>query len=200
MWSVPLPSWSTDFCRGAPRPELARVLTRPVPALGSIRSPWSAASAWPVRRRPRDPTPGTSSAPHADDHRHARLVAGTRAIRDRAAPTGYAVQILYLFAFGLPMTAVAAMITAPRRSSIRSTQAPLASVASALADQRWRRHHVGTGRLVPLIAFTVVVLPMGRCRARRRRHRAVASRLHLVTPQSADSIGLVRAPYRNTSL
>jgi len=76
------------------------------------------------------------------------------------------------------MTAVAAMITGARDAPLsRSTQAPL-----AFCPQRARRPS-GLGGvimwvpagLVPLIAFTVVFFPMGRCRARRRRHAAVAS-------------------------
>ena len=68
------------------------------------------------------------------------------------------MQILYLFAFGLPMTAVAAMITGAETLLYPFyARAPRLLSLSPLADQRlggvimW----VPAG-LVPLIAFTVV--------------------------------------------
>ena len=73
-------------------------------------------------------------------------------------PVSYAAQILYLFAFGVPMTAVAAMITAADQPLYPFyAAAPRITDLDVLADQRlgglimW----VPAG-LVPLVAFTVV--------------------------------------------
>jgi cytochrome c oxidase assembly factor CtaG len=70
----------------------------------------------------------------------------------------YAAQILYLFAFGLPMTAVAAMITGAETLLYPFyASAPRILPLTPLADQRlggvimW----VPAG-FVPLVAFTVV--------------------------------------------
>ena len=70
----------------------------------------------------------------------------------------HAAQILYLFAFGLPMTAVAAMITAAETLLYPFyANAPRLIALSPLADQRlggvimW----VPAG-IVPLVAFTIV--------------------------------------------
>jgi putative membrane protein len=70
----------------------------------------------------------------------------------------YAAQILYLFAFGVPMTAVAAMITAAEQPLYPFyAAAPRITELDVLADQRlgglimW----VPAG-IVPLVAFTVV--------------------------------------------
>jgi putative membrane protein len=76
----------------------------------------------------------------------------------RAPRLPYAAQILYLFVFGLPMTAVAAMITGAERVLYPFYDAaPELFGLSPLADQRlggvimW----VPAG-MVPLLAFTVV--------------------------------------------
>ncbi|HEY3066395.1 MAG TPA: cytochrome c oxidase assembly protein [Methylomirabilota bacterium] len=73
-------------------------------------------------------------------------------------PASYPAQILYLFAFGMPMTAVAAMITAAEQPLYPFyAAAPRITGLDVLADQRlgglimW----VPAG-LVPLVAFTVV--------------------------------------------
>ena len=75
-----------------------------------------------------------------------------------APPLPYGAQLLYLFAFGLPMTIVAAMITgADALLYPLSNAAPRLAVPDALADQRlgglimW----VPAG-LIPLAAFTAV--------------------------------------------
>jgi putative membrane protein len=73
-------------------------------------------------------------------------------------PVHYGAQILYLFAFGMPMTVVAAMITGAEALLYTSyAEAPRVFDLSPLADQRlggvlmW----VPAG-LVPLLAFTAV--------------------------------------------
>jgi putative membrane protein len=75
-----------------------------------------------------------------------------------APPLHYGAQILYLFAFGIPMTAVAAMITGAEQVRYPFYgEAPSLFGLTPLADQRlggvimW----VPAG-LIPLLAFTVV--------------------------------------------
>ena len=77
----------------------------------------------------------------------------------RLAPAlPYAAQLLYLFVFGIPMTVVAAMITAAERVLYPFYEAaPRLFTISPLEDQRlggvimW----VPSG-LIPLAAFTIV--------------------------------------------
>jgi len=157
------PSWMLDtllrplWAYRATR-AVARTLTRPLPAFAI----WSVALVvWHV--------PG----PHAlalEDHRwhvvqHLTLLgAGTlgwwpilsRATLAPALP--YAAQLLYLFAFGVPMTVVAAFVTGAERVLYPFyAAAPRVFALSALEDQRlggvvmW----VPAG-LIPLLAFTVV--------------------------------------------
>jgi len=137
---------------------LARVLTRPVPALGLYSI---ALVGWHL------PGPyGVALEIHAwhiVQHLTLMITATLAwwpvlARSEIARPQPYAVQILYLFAFGLPMTAVAAMITGAETLLYPFyASAPRLLSLSALADQRlggvimW----VPAG-LVPLIAFTVV--------------------------------------------
>ena len=73
-------------------------------------------------------------------------------------PLPYAAQLLYLFVFGMPMTVVAAMVTAAERVLYPFYEAaPRITDLSALADQRlggvimW----VPSG-LIPLAVFTAV--------------------------------------------
>src|SRR4029453_11252584 len=73
-------------------------------------------------------------------------------------PLPYAAQLLYLFVFGMPMTVVAAMVTAAERVLYPFYEAaPRITELTALADQRlggvimW----VPSG-LIPLAAFTAV--------------------------------------------
>jgi putative membrane protein len=75
-----------------------------------------------------------------------------------APPLPYAAQLLYLFVFGMPMTVVAAMVTAAETVLYPFYEAaPRITDLTALADQRlggvimW----VPSG-LIPLIAFTAV--------------------------------------------
>jgi putative membrane protein len=137
---------------------LARVLTRPVPALGLYSI---ALVGWHL------PGPyGVALEIHAwhiVQHLTLMITATLAwwpvlARSEIARRQPYAVQILYLFAFGLPMTAVAAMITGAETLLYPFyAGAPRLLSLSALADQRlggvimW----VPAG-LVPLFAFTVV--------------------------------------------
>jgi cytochrome c oxidase assembly factor CtaG len=75
-----------------------------------------------------------------------------------APPLPYGAQILYLFVFGMPMTVVAAMITAAEEVLYPFyALAPRVTALTALEDQRlggivmW----VPAG-LIPLVAFTIV--------------------------------------------
>jgi putative membrane protein len=156
------PSWMIDSVL-APlhrRPLLAgaaRQLTRPVPALGLYAA---ALAVWHL--------PGpfdravASPAWHAAEH--AVLVATAflawwpvLSPSRLLPPLHYGAQILYLFAFGLPMTAVAAMITGADEVLYPFyAEAARGAGIDALADQRlggilmW----VPAG-IVPLAAFTV---------------------------------------------
>jgi putative membrane protein len=153
------PGWMID---GLLRPRwlarLARAITRPVPALGlhavvlvgwHLPGPYALAlevHAWHIAQ-------------------HLTLIATAtiawwpvlgRSMRAPRVP--YAAQILYLFAFGVPMSAVAAMVTAaPELLYPFYAAAPAVVAWSPLSDQRlggvlmW----VPAG-LVPLVAFTVV--------------------------------------------
>jgi putative membrane protein len=157
------PRWMADALvvrLGRPRAlgALARVVTRPVPALALYAV---ALIGWHL--------PGPYGAA-LEDHRwhvveHLALIATALVAwwpvlsPSRLLPRlHYGAQILYLFAFGIPMTVVAAMIT-----GAESTLYPFYAAAprlfelTALADQRlgglimW----VPAG-LIPLLAFTVV--------------------------------------------
>ena|SRR5436190_3561046 len=150
------PGWMVD---GVARPAwLARRLTRPVPALMLYAI---ALIGWHL--------PGPYGAA-LDNHawhivQHLTLMATAtlawwpvlaRSATARALP--YGAQILYLFAFGFPMTAVAAMITGAETLLYPFyAAAPRLLSLSALADQRlggvimW----VPAG-LVPVVAFTIV--------------------------------------------
>jgi putative membrane protein len=76
----------------------------------------------------------------------------------RAARLPYAAQILYLFAFGLPMTAVAAMITGAETVLYPFYEAaPRLFGLSPLTDQRLGGVMMWVpAALVPLVAFTIV--------------------------------------------
>lgn len=75
-----------------------------------------------------------------------------------APPVAYAAQILYLFAFGIPMTAVAAMITGAEHLLYPFyAAAPRLLGLSPLADQRLGGVLMWVpAAVVPLAAFTVV--------------------------------------------
>jgi putative membrane protein len=156
---VAAPAWMID---GLLRPRwlarLARGLTRPLPALGVYAV---ALIGWHL------PSPyGLALEVHAwHIVQHLTLMAASTLAwwpvvgRSTGAPRlPYAAQILYLFAFGFPMMAVAAMITAAERLLYPFyAAAPRFFGLTALADQRlggvimW----VPAG-IVPLAAFTVV--------------------------------------------
>jgi len=137
---------------------LARALTRPVPALGLYTM---VLVGWHL------PAPYRFALEHHPWHivQHLTMMAGAGLAwwpvlaRSRIAPhLSYGAQILYLFAFGFPMTAVAAMITGAETLLYPFyATAPRLFAVSALADQRlggvimW----VPAG-LVPLVAFTIV--------------------------------------------
>ena len=135
---------------------VARTLTRPLVALGA----WTVALfAWHL------PGPYAAALGSHAIHfvQHAVLVsAAVLAWWPVASPSRrlpalpYAAQILYLFAFGMPMTIVAAMITGAEHV-LYPFDNPPATALAPLEDQRlggiimW----VPAG-VVPLVAFTVV--------------------------------------------
>ena len=137
---------------------VARVVTRPVPALVIYTV---VLVGWHL------PGPYALALEHHGWHivEHLTLLAGATLawwpVLSRATllpPLPYAAQILYLFAFGLPMTAVAAMITGAETLLYPFyADAPRAFGLTPIADQRlggilmW----VPAG-LVPLVAFTIV--------------------------------------------
>jgi putative membrane protein len=153
---VGLPAWMVDAL--AHPAGLVRALTRPVPALGLYTI---ALVGWHL------PGPyGLALEVHAwHIVQHLTLMATATlawwpvlARSDTARRLPYGAQILYLFAFGFPMTAVAAMITGAETLLYPFYEtAPRLLSLSALADQRlggvimW----VPAG-LVPLVAFTIV--------------------------------------------
>ena len=153
------PAWMID---GLLRPRwvaaAARAVTRPVPALAIYAV---ALVGWHL-----PPAYGLALDQHAwHVVQHLTFIATSVVAwwpvvaRSRRAPRlPYAAQILYLFAFGIPMTAVAAMITGAEGLIYPFyASAPRLFGLTALADQRlggvimW----VPAG-VVPLIAFTIV--------------------------------------------
>jgi putative membrane protein len=153
------PGWMIDaLLRPAPVLRLARTFTRPLPALATyavVMIGWHLPGAY-----------GLALEVHAwHIVQHLTMMAAAALAwwpvlaRSRRAPRlPYAAQILYLFAFGVPMSAVAAMITgADRLLYPFYAAAPPVVAWSPLVDQRlggvlmW----VPAG-LVPLVAFTVV--------------------------------------------
>jgi putative membrane protein len=153
------PAWMIDgLLRPAALARGSRLLTRPLAALGLYTV---ALVAWHL------PGPYGAALVSHGWHivQHLSLMAAATLAwwpvlgRSARAPRlHYAAQILYLFGFGLPMTAVAAMITAAEDVLYPFYAAAPRIVALApLADQRlgglimW----VPAG-LVPLVAFTVV--------------------------------------------
>jgi putative membrane protein len=156
------PAWMLDtllapLLRRPPLAVLARSLTRPVPALGLY------AAALVVWHLP-GPFDRAVASPgwHAVEHAvlvFAALVAWWPVLSpSRLLPAlHYGAQILYLAAFGMPMTVVAAMITGAEDVLYPFyAEAARAAGIDALADQRlggvlmW----VPAG-VVPLAAFTV---------------------------------------------
>ena len=144
------------------RPRLAgtavRTLTRPIPALALYTL---ALVVWHL------PAPYGAALEHHGLHvvEHLTFMATATLAwwpvlaRSRVAPAlPYGAQILYLFAFGIPMTIVAAMVTGAEEVLYPFyAAAPRVTALSPLADQRlggvlmW----VPAG-LVPLAAFTAV--------------------------------------------
>ncbi|MGH7323629.1 MAG: cytochrome c oxidase assembly protein, partial [Candidatus Rokuibacteriota bacterium] len=149
------PGWMVDgllgVILGGPRwRALARALTRPVPALGLYAG---ALIAWHL------PGPFERAVESHAWHLVAHMVLVAGAIlawwpvlssSRLLPPLPYGAQILYLFAFGIPMTVVAAMIAG-------AEEVLYPRGAAGLDDQRlggiimW----VPAG-LVPLAAFTIV--------------------------------------------
>ena len=156
---VATPAWMIDaLLRPSWLARLARVLTRPLPALTAYAVAligWHLPEAY-----------GLALEVHAwHIVQHLTLMATATIAwwpvlgRSVIAPRlPYAAQILYLFAFGLPMTMVAAMITGAERLlyPFYAAAPPLVSWGP-LVDQRlggvlmW----VPAG-IVPLVAFTIV--------------------------------------------
>jgi putative membrane protein len=154
-----MPAFMLDALVDRPvvRPVLC-VLTRPVPALGlhgAILAFWHVPSAYDAAL--------ASSAWHTVQHAtllgSALLAWWPVMAASRVLPAlPYGAQILYLFAFGFPMTAVAALITNAESLLYHSYElAPRVVALDPLADQRlgglimW----VPAG-LIPVVAFTVV--------------------------------------------
>jgi putative membrane protein len=154
-----IPTWMGDAVLGrGRRAALARALTRPVPALllySIALAGWHFPGPYDAALR--------TSAWHAVQH--ASFVAtavlawwpvlGPSTV---APPVHYGAQILYLFALGMPMTVVAALITgADGLLYTFYADAPRALPLAPLEDQRlggvimW----VPAG-LIPLVAFTAV--------------------------------------------
>ena len=137
---------------------LARAATRPVPALALYSV---ALVGWHL------PVPYGAALAHHRLHvaEHVTLMAAALVAwwpvlspSVRLPRLHYGAQILYLFAFGFPMTAVAAMITGAEHTLYPFyAQAPRLFDLTPLADQRlgglimW----VPAG-MIPLLAFTVV--------------------------------------------
>jgi len=145
------------LARRAPRLVL-RTLTRPVPALTVytiVLVAWHLPGPYDAAMR--------SHALHISEHATlvgAALLAWWPVVSTsgRLPSLPYAAQILYLFAFGMPMTVVAAMITGAEHALYPFyTAAPRITALTALADQRlggvlmW----VPAG-IIPLVAFTAV--------------------------------------------
>lgn len=156
---VAMPAWMIDGPLRRPRiAAIARVLTRPLPALAVYTI---ALVGWHL------PGPYTLALEVHAWHivQHLTLIATSVlawwpvvARSHRAPRLPYAGQVLYLFAFGLPMSFVAAMITAAETLLYPFyAAAPRLFGLTAFADQRlgglimW----VPAG-LVPLVAFTIV--------------------------------------------
>ena len=157
------PAWMADgliapLLRRRPIGALARAATRPVPALGLYVV---ALVGWHL------PGPYGAALEHHAWHVVEHLVMIATALLawwPVLSPSAllprlhYGAQILYLFAFGMPMTVVAAMITGAEHTLYPFYDAaPRVLPLTALADQRlgglimW----VPAG-LMPLVTFTVV--------------------------------------------
>jgi len=145
------------LARRAPRVVL-RTVTRPVPALAVytiVLVAWHLPGPYDAAMR----SHGLHIAEHAMLVGAALLAWWPVASTSRRLPSlPYAAQILYLFAFGMPMTIVAAMITGAEEMLYPFyTVAPNMTALTALADQRlggilmW----VPAG-VVPVVAFTAV--------------------------------------------
>jgi putative membrane protein len=153
------PAWMVDaLLRPAPLTWIARAVTRPLPAMGLyavVMIGWHLPGPY-----------GLALEVHAwHIVQHLTLMATATVAwwpvlgRSLHAPRlPYAAQVLYLFAFGVPMSAVAAMITGAERLLYPFYGAAPALVTwSPLVDQRlggvlmW----VPAG-IVPLVAFTIV--------------------------------------------
>ena len=158
MLLVATPGWMVDgLVRSDALARAARAVTRPLPALALYTV---ALVGWHV------PGPFALAlevhAWHIVEHLTLMVTATLAwwpvlARSARAPRVHYAAQILYLFAFGLPMTAVAAMITGAETLLYPFyAAAPRVFELTPFADQRlggvimW----VPAG-LVPLLAFTV---------------------------------------------
>lgn len=159
LFLVAVPGWLVDaLLSHSASARIARLLTRPLLALALYTV---ALVGWHL------PGPYNLALVVHGWHivQHLTLMAASTAAwwpvlaRSARAPRlHYAAQILYLFAFGLPMTAVAAMITgADELLYPFYAAAPRLLALTPLADQRlgglimW----VPAG-LVPVVAFTVV--------------------------------------------
>ena len=157
------PTWMADrllapLIRHAPTRWIARTVTRPVPALAAYTAAlvlWHLPATYTLALR--------VHAWHIVQHltlMAAALVAWWPVLSPSALlpRLHYGAQILYIFAFGMPMTVVAAMITGAESLLYPSyVRAPRLFGLTPFADQRlggvimW----VPAG-LVPLLAFTAI--------------------------------------------
>lgn len=170
---------------------IARTITRPLVALGA----WTVALfVWHL--------PGPYAAALGSHAMHfvqhaALLSTAVLAWWPVASPSRrlpalpYAAQILYLFAFGMPMTIVAAMITGAEHVLYPFyTPAPQAAALAPLEDQRlggiimW----VPAG-VVPLVAFTAVFFRWVIAESEDRTEPAVAPPLQPVPPAAPHGAG-----------
>ena len=153
------PAWMIDGLLAATRlTPLARAVTRPVPALaiyGVTLVAWHLPRAYTLALE----IHGWHIVQHLTMMASATIAWWPVLARSaRAARLPYAAQILYLFAFGFPMMAVAAMVTSAESLLYPFyADAPRAFGLTPFTDQRlggvlmW----VPAG-IVPLIAFTIV--------------------------------------------
>jgi len=153
------PGWMIDalVARG-PLGRLSRAATRPVPALGVYTIAlvgWHLPAAYALALE----VHGWHVVQHLTLMAAATLAWWPVLGRSARAPRiAYGAQILYLFAFGVPMTAVAAMITGAEDLLYPFyATAPRVLDLTPLADQRLGGVLMWVpAAVVPLLAFTVV--------------------------------------------
>jgi len=156
---VAAPAWMVDgMLGGGRRARLVRAVSRPIPALGLytvVLVGWHLPGPYALALE----VHGWHVVQHLTLIATATLAWWPVLARSvTAPPLAYAAQILYLFAFGIPMTAVAAMITGAEHLLYPFyATAPRLLGLSPLADQRLGGVLMWVpAAIVPLAAFTVV--------------------------------------------